>query len=223
MSTHAVAYGPRTDLTIPSGAMEVSVPVIARLAGTAANVEPGKITSVRGAPEGATVSQPAAISGGIDPALWFVFLAGMVAISAMVLPGVSGSFILLALGLYHYISFSLRQAVYAQDTDAMVVMAIFFIAVAVGITSFSRVLSAVLKRQHDTTMAVLVGLMMGSLRKIWPWTATAPTGVDVNTLPETFDGGVALTLALFFVGALLVTAIDRLGRRYSATHGIEVG
>ncbi len=92
---------------------------------------------------------------------WFVMLSGAVAICAMILPGISGAFILLLLGKYQYI----MQAV--GDLNIPVI-AIFAVGAAAGIISFSHLLSWLLKRWHDVTVAVLMGFMVGSLNKVWP-------------------------------------------------------
>ena len=92
---------------------------------------------------------------------WFVMLSGAIAICAMILPGISGAFILLLLGKYQYI----MQAVGDFNIP---VMAIFVIGAAVGIISFSHLLSWLLKHWHDVTVAMLMGFMFGSLNKVWP-------------------------------------------------------
>jgi putative membrane protein len=207
-----VAFGPATDTAIAAGATAVAIPVIARMVGTVTNLGPGEIVVAHGVPEGATVTQAAPTSGGQDPALWFIFIAGFIAISAMVLPGISGSFILLMLGLYHYLTFNLRAVVYDRDGAAMVIVAVFLVALVAGILLFSRFLNWLLARWHDTTMAALVGLMVGSLRKLWPFTATGPDGETANVLPGGFDGVVGVTVATFVVGLAIVVLLERVGR-----------
>ena len=103
--------------------------------------------------------------------LFFIFLCGAIAICAMILPGISGSFILVLLGKYFYI----MEAVKALNIPVMLV---FICGAAIGITSFSRVLSYALRRFHDTTIAVLAGFMLGSLNKVWPWKETIETYTD---------------------------------------------
>lgn len=208
-----VAFGPPSDVVIPAGATTLTLPVVARMSGAKANLEPGQVTVVHGGPEGATVSQPGAMAGGVDPALWFIFIAGFIAISAMVLPGISGSFILLLLGLYHYMTFNLRELVYERDGDALVVVGVFIAALVAGILVFSRVLRWLLSRYHDTTMAALVGIMLGSLNKLWPFVQTAPGGETLKTLPDSFDGSVGATLGTFVLGVVIVLLLDRFGSR----------
>lgn len=91
-----------------------------------------------------------------------VFLGGCIAITAMILPGISGSFILLLLGLY-------TPIIGAVKNLDITIMAIFSAGAAIGILSFSHVLSALLRKYHDATLVFLTGLMLGTLGKIWPW------------------------------------------------------
>ena len=103
--------------------------------------------------------------------LLFIFLCGAIAICAMILPGISGSFILVLLGKYFYI-------MEAVKTFNIPVMLVFICGAALGITSFSRILSFALRRFHDITIAVLAGFMLGSLNKVWPWKETIETYTD---------------------------------------------
>ncbi|MDR8524892.1 MULTISPECIES: DUF368 domain-containing protein [Shewanella] len=91
-----------------------------------------------------------------------VFLGGCIAITAMILPGISGSFILLLLGLY-------TPVIGAVKNFDIAIMATFAAGAAIGILSFSHVLSALLRKYHDATLVFLTGLMLGTLGKIWPW------------------------------------------------------
>ncbi len=206
-----VTFVPTTDFAVPAGTQEIEVPVTAQIAGKVGNVEAGQIARVHNLP-GATVAQAGPMAGGVDPALWYIFIAGVIAISAMVLPGLSGSFVLLMFGLYHFMTFNLRAALYQRDPDAMVLVAVFLAALAVGILTFSRFLRWLLQRAPDVTMAVLIGLMVGSLRKIWPFSATTADGEVINTLPTELDARVGITIALVMVGAVLVIGLERIGR-----------
>ena len=114
-----------------------------------------------------TVATPAATPTN----LFFIFLCGAIAICAMILPGISGSFILVLLGKYFYI-------MEAVKTFNIPVMLVFICGAAIGITSFSRVLSFALRRFHDITISVLAGFMLGSLNKVWPWKETIETYTD---------------------------------------------
>jgi putative membrane protein len=95
-------------------------------------------------------------------AIWFIFLSGFIAICAMILPGISGSFILLLMGKYHFI----LNAVKSFDVKNLVV---FILGCGVGIISFAQVISWLFKKFHNATLALLTGFMVGSLNKVWPW------------------------------------------------------
>jgi putative membrane protein len=198
------------DLTV--GATSAVVPVRAMLAGTIGNVPAGEVTLATGLPEGATFAV-SPLDGGSNPALWYIFLAGMLAISAMVLPGISGSFVLLMLGLYHYIFYNLRLLLYERDTAALPVILVFIAALIVGIATFSRFLKWLFSRYHDLTLAALIGIMAGSLRELWPFKAIDGEGVAVNTLPAALDGAFAVTIACVAVGLAIVLGLERLSRK----------
>ncbi|WP_200975349.1 DUF368 domain-containing protein [Echinicola sp. 20G] len=104
---------------------------------------------------------------GLNPihspnALYFTFVAGAIAICAMILPGISGSFLLLILGKYE----AILNAVTERD---FLTLGVFAVGCIVGILSFSRLISWLLKNHHAVTIAVLSGFMLGSINKIWPW------------------------------------------------------
>jgi len=96
-----------------------------------------------------------------DPSSVFFFVAGAIAIIAMILPGISGSFILLMLGMY--------EAVLAAVNDRdLLVVGVFAVGAVIGLATFSTLLDRMLRDHHDTVMAGLIGLMAGSLRVLWP-------------------------------------------------------
>ncbi|MCD8193730.1 MAG: DUF368 domain-containing protein [Tannerellaceae bacterium] len=142
--------------------------------------------------------------------LLFIFLCGAIAICAMILPGISGSFILVLLGKYFYI----MEAVKNVD---ITIIAVFIAGACVGITSFARVLSFALNRFHDITIAVLAGFMLGSLNKVWPWKEVVETYTDrhgvvkplveANILPDQF---VWQGIALMIIGFALVWGLERI-------------
>lgn len=113
-------------------------------------------------------------------ALWFIFLSGAIAICAMILPGISGSFILLLLGKYAYIMGAVSEL-------NIPVLVIFALGAGIGIICFSHFLSWLLKKFYMPTIALLSGFMLGSLLKVWPWKVTgAAEGFDYPALPGTF-------------------------------------
>ena len=121
---------------------------------------------------------------------WFIFLSGAIAICAMILPGISGSFILVLLGMYKFI-------LEAVGNLELAVIFTFIAGAAIGIISFSNVLSWLLKKYHNLTIALLSGFMIGSLNKVWPWKEVVKTFTDrhgeikplieENILPGTYE------------------------------------
>lgn len=101
--------------------------------------------------------------------LVYIFIAGVIAISAFVLPGVSGSFILLLMGLYTVIIPTIKAFLESPELSELLVIAVFALGCLTGLALFSRIVSAAFKNYHDTTIAVMSGFMFGSLNKIWPW------------------------------------------------------
>jgi putative membrane protein len=93
---------------------------------------------------------------------WFLFLSGALAICAMILPGISGAFILVLLGKYEYV----LSAVNGRDLFTLTMVAA---GALIGLVTFAQILSWLFKKYHDGTIALLLGLMIGSLRKVWPW------------------------------------------------------
>lgn len=152
---------------------------------------------------------------------WFILLSGAIAICAMILPGISGAFILLLLGKYHYI----MQAV--GDLNIPVIL-VFVAGAIAGIISFSHLLSWLLKHWHDCTIALLMGFMIGSLNKVWPWKETVESYTDGhgqvlplverNILPQTFENALGIdahlwqAIVLCLVGFLMIYAIELAAR-----------
>ena len=152
---------------------------------------------------------------------WFLFLSGALAICAMILPGISGAFILVLLGKYQ----TVLSAVNQRD---IVTLALVVAGAAVGIVSFAQLLEWLFKRYHDVTVALLTGLMLGSLRKVWPWKETlawitdshgamVPT-VQQNVLPQLTVGGtvnleVVVAVGLALLGFAVVVVLERLANR----------
>ncbi len=132
-----------------------------------------------------------------DPRLWVIFLGAAVAVSAMILPGVSGSYLLLVLGLY-------ETTLRAVDDRDLLYIAVFVVGMVLGLGSFSLILSRLFARHHDVTMAVLVGLMAGSLRALWPWQTSS------RALEPPSDPWVPLILIV--VGASIVIGMHLLTR-----------
>jgi putative membrane protein len=150
--------------------------------------------------------------------LWFIFLCGSIAICAMILPGISGSFVLVLLGKYEYIFGAVKEA-------KLTVIAAFGAGCALGILAFSHVLTWLLRRYHDLTVGLLAGFMLGSLNKIWPWKHTLKTYFDrhgvekpliqIKVSPFEYQGEAYFwgCVLLCVLGFLLVYGIDRLGKK----------
>lgn len=144
-------------------------------------------------------------------AAWYLVLSGFIAICAMILPGISGSFILVLMGKYQYV----LSAVNNRDVVTLFLVAL---GAGLGLVSFAQILGWLFKRYHDVTVAVLIGLMAGSLRKIWPWKETLKTMLDrhgepipveqINTLPPAWTGEVTLALGLAIIGFAVVFLLD---------------
>ena len=142
-----------------------------------------------------------------NPSLAYIFLCAVIAICAMILPGISGAFILLVLGQYEYVLTALK------GFDIKVIV-IFLLGAGLGIVTFARVLSFLLKRWHDGTMIILAGFMIGSLRKVWPFKDTyIKTQPGENIIPQAFDSQVTLAIVFFVVGVVAVILLDRVGRK----------
>lgn len=152
----------------------------------------------------------------VEPTTWLLFLAGSIAICAMILPGISGSFILLLMGLYEPVLAAVKQL----DISVLVV---FASGAIVGLMVFSRILSWLLAHYRTTMFALLTGFMAGSLVKVWPWKETLQYRLNssgqevpwlqVNQWPSLQDGGaLALALVLMVGGAVVVLLLERWGR-----------
>lgn len=144
--------------------------------------------------------------------LLFIFCCGAIAICAMILPGISGSFILVLLGKYFYIMDAVK-------TFDIVILAVFGAGAFIGITTFSRVLSFTLKRFRNMTLAMLTGFMLGSLNKVWPWKETTEMTIngetfaaESNILPNVY---VAEALGLMAIGFASVYILEKLSNKIS--------
>jgi putative membrane protein len=148
----------------------------------------------------------------------FLFFAGALAICAMILPGISGSFILVILGAYKTLSDALH------DFDLKRV-ALFAFGALVGILSFSHVLKWLFKYYHNITLALLTGFIFGSLNKIWPWKEVLTWRensscklvplLEKSILPSTYNGDPQLVLAicLMVTGFLTIFILEKIGSK----------
>lgn len=150
---------------------------------------------------------------------FYVFLAACISICAMILPGISGSFLLLILGKYFYVT----SAIKAPTAEGSLVIILCFGAGAlVGILSFSKLLNFLLKNYHRQMMCVLVGFMIGSVQKIWPWrevVRSKQVGEKIKILEEAvfFPGSInteiLIALAIMFLAVISVFVVERLSEK----------
>ncbi len=212
-----MSFQPEADIHFKAGEAKWEFPVLANQSGVKSNLPAGSLVLVVDAVSHTRrsdleVSQPKAAAGGQNPALWYVFVCGSIAISAMLLPGISGSFLLLMLGLYGYILHSVRGLITLQDTSGAEAVVIFILGLVIGILAFSRFLTWLLSTYHDLTMACLAGLMLGSLRALWPFRVGAGH-LAQNVIPPHIDGTVWGAMAAAVFGLLLVTVLNKVGRK----------
>jgi len=158
--------------------------------------------------------------------LWFIFIAGAIAICAMILPGISGAFILLILGKYAYITVAI------SDVNILV-LAVFAIGCLFGLLSFARAVSWMLNKYHDLSIGILSGFMIGSLNKVWPWKIVTAFRIDSkgaqvpkfseNVLPAQYlrqlneDPQLFQALLFMALGIFIVVAIEKIANYRSET------
>ncbi len=149
----------------------------------------------------------------VEPTLVTVFGAGALAICAMILPGVSGSFILVVIGMYPVVI----QAVAAVNLG---VLGVFAAGAVVGLLAFSHLLSWLLRHHRATTLAVLVGFMVGSLAALWPWRLEGDAGLARQLLSpfaygtQVADPRLVSCLLAMVLGLVLVLGLEYLGGRF---------
>ncbi|MCK5781430.1 MAG: DUF368 domain-containing protein [Flavobacteriales bacterium] len=162
----------------------------------------------------------------------FVFFSGFIAIIAMILPGISGAFILLLMGAYPTVIGainSLREGITTANTDLIFhagsMLSVFAVGAVLGLLTFSRVLAWMFKNYHNTTLAVLTGFMIGSLNKVWPWKETISTrmnshGEEVpflqkSILPTSFDGDAMMVqvVLIAILGFSVIYLLDKFSKK----------
>lgn len=142
-----------------------------------------------------------------DPSLWIVFFAASIAICALVLPGVSGSFFLLVAGLY-------APTMAAVDQRDFAYLGVFMLGALLGIVLFVRLLEWLLEHKHTVTLVAMAGLLLGSLRALWPWQAE-----DGSMLRVGDDWPMAL--GLFMLGAFIVGVVAWVQHRFSEPEDVR--
>ena len=159
--------------------------------------------------------------GSNQDSLWYLFLSGFVGISAMILPGLSGAYILFIMGVYQTILSNVRQAQdllfqYDQDTFFTVasILGVFILWIVVGLKVFSKFLTWLLNTYPERSIAVLIGLMFGALHKVWPWQNTFVDTLDKSfaVFPSEYKGGnpeIGIAITFMVLGFGLLFLIER--------------
>lgn len=147
-----------------------------------------------------------AIPTDVAPSLPYLFLCGCISVCAMLLPGISGAYILLLLGQYEEILTAIHAPL-ATGPDGrlhLLVLIVFGLGCLTGLATFSRILGRLISRWEDFTLAALVGLMLGSLRKLWVGPA-----VSASTSPAGFAASIAVSAGFIVTGFLIVLVVHK--------------
>lgn len=163
---------------------------------------------------------------------WYLFISGFLAIIAMILPGVSGAFILLLMGSYQTVIATINQLREGLSTvnfeiisNALLKLGTFAIGAILGLKLFSKVLTWMFSNHKNTTLALLVGFMIGSLNKIWPWKEVIETRInshgetvpflEKSILPQNFQGDPQILTAIIMVicGFMLIFGLEKIANR----------
>jgi putative membrane protein len=154
---------------------------------------------------------------GGEPSVPYLFFCAMIAICAMILPGISGAFVLLLLGAYHPVTGMIKEAAKLNfNIDMILRLTVFGTGCIVGLALFSRVLRYLLEHRANTTFAALLGLMLGSLRKLWPLQLPTEATASLEFKerqwqvvdPSQWPGSIPVLLALIIVSALAILALN---------------
>lgn len=163
---------------------------------------------------------------------WYLFLSGFIAIIAMILPGISGAFILLLMGSYETVIGTINQfrdGLVNFNTEvlgqAILKLGVFAIGAIIGLKSFSKVLHWMFEKHKNTTLALLIGFMAGSLNKVWPWKQVLETRInshgevvpyiDKSILPQNFDGQpqILTAIILAIIGFIVIFGMEKLAAK----------
>ena len=157
---------------------------------------------------------------------WYIFVTGFFGITAMILPGISGAYILLLMGVYHTILTNIRQAqqlIFSFNKEVLIdvaqVLGIFFLGIIFGIKFFTKFLTFILENYRRYTMSFLIGLMIGSLNKIWPWqniTNKNNSIIDhqmIPVFPQNYNGGdpeMNKAIVFLFLGFISIFILEKI-------------
>lgn len=151
-------------------------------------------------------------------AKWFIYLCGVIGITAMILPGISGSFLLLILGKYEFITGAVKAPFVG---DNFTILIIFALGTATGLLGFSKILKWFLDHYKNATMAFLTGILIGTLKKVWPWKETLESVMirgkerilrEANILPTQWGSEEAVAIGLAVIGFALVLLLESRSR-----------
>lgn len=161
------------------------------------------------------------LNGGANQtSLWYLFLSGFIGISAMILPGLSGAYVLVVMGVYQTVLSNVRifqdlilNFDQTQFSNTASILGVFILGILVGIKVFAKFLSWLLNRYPQRIVAVLVGLMIGALHKVWPWQNTVgnPVNETVAVLPQAYNGEpqLVITSIWMLIGFGILFLIER--------------
>ena len=163
---------------------------------------------------------------------WYLFLSGFIAIIAMILPGISGAFILLLMGSYETVIGTIntfREGLTTANSEilvsALLKLGVFALGCIIGLKSFSKVLHWMFEHHKNTTLTLLVGFMVGSLNKVWPWKQVLETRInshgevvpyiDKSILPQNFDGDpkIVMAIVLAILGFVLIFGMEKMASK----------
>ena len=148
-------------------------------------------------------------------AAWFISLCGLIGVCAMILPGLSGSFLLLILGKYEFITGAVKNPLVWEN---MQIIMIFLTGTFTGLFTFSKLLKWFLSKYRSMAMALLTGFMIGAMKKVWPWKETLESKIvrgktlvlrEMNVMPQELNSEVVFSMGLFLVGFALVIVLEK--------------
>ena len=161
------------------------------------------------------------LNGGANQSsLWYLFLSGFIGISAMILPGLSGAYILVVMGVYQTVLSNVRIAqdlIFNFDQTQFIntasILGVFILGILVGIKVFAKFLSWLLNHYPQRSIAVLVGLMIGALHKVWPWQNIVANSVKetLAVLPHEYNGDpqILIVITWMLIGFGILFLIER--------------
>ncbi|WP_445715011.1 DUF368 domain-containing protein [Flavobacterium sp.] len=163
---------------------------------------------------------------------WYLFLSGFIAIIAMILPGISGAFILLLMGSYETVIGTIntfREGLTTANSEiliaALLKLGVFAVGAVIGLKSFSKILHWMFENHKNTTLSLLIGFMVGSLNKVWPWKQVLETRInshgevvpyiDKSILPQHFNGEpqIVMAIILAILGFVVIFGMEKMASK----------